>query len=139
MKLYDVYGKPRSRKVTKYLIDWDKKSRSKLQFNVKQFLRNYWKNHIVYEEFPVYGTRLKVDIVNMTKKIAIEVQGAQHESFNKFFHDNSRAKYLASIKRDAKKAEWLESNGFVIMYIYEKDIPILSLDFFVETYDHSIV
>tara|TARA_Y100000310_G_C20451650_1_gene701029 strand:+ start:104 stop:523 length:420 start_codon:yes stop_codon:yes gene_type:complete len=139
MKLYDVYGKPRSRKVTKYLIDWDKKSRSKLQFNVKQFLRSYWKNHIVYEEFPVYGTRLKVDIVNMTKKIAIEVQGAQHDAFNKFFHNNSRAKYLASIKRDAKKAGWLESNGFVIMYIYRKDIPNLSLDFFVETYDHSIV
>jgi very-short-patch-repair endonuclease len=139
LKLYDVYGRARSRKVTKYLIDWDKKSRSKLQFNVKQFLRNHWKNHIVYEEFPVYGTRLKVDIVNMTKKIAIEVQGAQHETFNKFFHDNSRAKYLASIKRDAKKAEWLERNDFVIMYIYRKDIPNLSLDFFVETYDHSIV
>jgi hypothetical protein len=139
LKLYDVYGRARSRKVTKYLIDWDKKSRSKLQFNVKQFLRSYWKNHIVYEEFPVYGTRLKVDIVNMTKKIAIEVQGSQHETFNKFFHDNSRAKYLASIKRDAKKAEWLALNDFVIMYIYEKDVPNLSLDFFVDVYDHSIV
>jgi hypothetical protein len=139
LKLYDVYGRPRSRRVTKYLIDWDKKSRSKLQFNVKQFLRGYWKNHIVYEEFPVYGTRLKVDIVNMTKKIAIEVQGAQHETFNKFFHNNSRSTYLASIKRDAKKAEWLALNNFVIMYIYEKDVPKLSLDFFVDVYDHSIV
>tara|TARA_R100000808_G_C2082913_1_gene106158 strand:+ start:289 stop:570 length:282 start_codon:yes stop_codon:yes gene_type:complete len=93
----------------------------------------------VYEEFPVYGTRLKVDILNATKKIAIEVQGQQHESFNKFFHDNSRAKYLDSIKRDAQKAAWLESNGFVIMYIYEKDVPNLSLSFFRETYGLSIV
>ncbi len=139
MKLLDIHGRPRSRTVTKFKVDWNKKSRSKLQFNVKQFFKPYWGGHIVYEEFPVYGTRLKVDILNATKKIAIEVQGQQHESFNKFFHDNSRAKYLDSIKRDAQKAAWLESNGFVIMYIYEKDVPNLSLSFFRETYGLSIV
>ena len=139
MRLLDVHGKPRSKSVTKYRIDWEKKSRSKLQFNVKQFFNPYWKGHIVYEEFPVYGTRLKVDLLNATKKIAVEVQGLQHESFNKFFHGNSRAKYLASIKRDAQKAQWLELNGFVIMYIYRKDIPNLSLDFFSETYNTSII
>tara|TARA_B100000676_G_scaffold77217_1_gene76772 strand:- start:2301 stop:2681 length:381 start_codon:yes stop_codon:yes gene_type:complete len=125
--------------VSKYLIDWEKKSKSKLQFNVKQFLKGYWQNHIVYEEFPVYGTRLKVDFINMTKKMAVEVHGPQHESFNKFFHGNSRAKYLASIKRDAQKAEWLEKNNFIFIEIYDKDIDNLSRQFIEKTYNISLV
>jgi hypothetical protein len=125
--------------VSKYLIDWDKKSKSKLQFKVKQFLRGYWENHIVYEEFPVYGTRMKVDFINMTKKMAVEVHGPQHESFNKFFHGNSRAKYLASIKRDAQKAEWLEKNNFIFIEIYDKDIDNLSRQFIEKTYNISLV
>ena len=125
--------------VSKYLIDWDKKSKSKLQFNVKQFLKSYWQNHIVYEEFPVYGTRLKVDFINMTKRMAVEVHGPQHESFNKFFHGNSRAKYLASIKRDAQKAEWLEKNNFIFIEIYDKDIDNLSRQFIEKTYNISLV
>jgi hypothetical protein len=125
--------------VSKYLIDWEKKSKSKLQFNVKQFFKSYWQNHIVYEEFPVYGTRLKVDFINMTKKMAVEVHGPQHESFNKFFHGNSRAKYLASIKRDAQKAEWLEKNNFIFIEIYDKDIDNLSRQFIEKTYNISLV
>ena len=82
MKLYDINGRPRSRIVSKYLIDWDKKSKSQLQFKVKQFLRSYWKNHIVYEEFPVYGTRMKVDFVNATKKMR-KVQKIRYSMFTK--------------------------------------------------------
>ena len=84
MRLYNIRGKLQSKSVTKYLVDWDKKSRSKLQFNTKQFFKQYWENHIVYEEFPVYGSRMKVDFINATKKIAVEVNGQQHDEFNKF-------------------------------------------------------
>ena len=139
MRLYNVKGKLQSKSVTKYLIKWDKKSRSKLQFNVKQFLKQHWENHVVYEEFPVYGTKLKVDLVNATKKIAIEVNGPQHDNFNKFFHGNSRAKYLESIKRDIQKREWLELNDFIIMEIYEKDLKDLSPKYLKELYGVSIV
>lgn len=48
-------------------IKWRGKSRSKLQLTVKNFLEPYWKNHIVFEEFPVYGTRMSVDFLNATK------------------------------------------------------------------------
>ena len=139
MRLYNVKGKLQSKSVTKYLIKWNKKSRSKLQFNVKQFLKQHWENHVVYEEFPVYGTKLKVDLVNATKKIAIEVNGPQHDNFNKFFHGNSRAKYLESIKRDIQKREWLELNDFIIMEIYEKDLKDLSPKYLKELYGVSIV
>ena len=139
MKLLDIHGRPRSKMVSRYLIDWDKKSKSKIQFKVKQFLKTYWENHIVYEEFPVYGTRMKVDFINVTKKMAVEVHGPQHESCNKFFHKNSRAAYLDSIKRDAKKAEWLENNNFIFIEIYDKDIDNLSHKLIKDIYKVSLL
>ena len=126
MRLLNISGKLVNKNVRNYEIHWDGKSRSKLQFKFKQFFYPYWKNHIVYEEFPVYGTMLKVDLLNATKKIAVEIQGDQHESFNKFFHDNSRLKYLQSIKRDVKKEKWLETNGFKFLELYENDLRTLS-------------
>tara|TARA_Y100000310_G_scaffold319107_1_gene373973 strand:+ start:600 stop:1016 length:417 start_codon:yes stop_codon:yes gene_type:complete len=134
MRLYNTNGKLQYKNVTKYLIDWNKKSKSKLQFKVKEYLKKYWKNQIVYEEFPVYGTRMRVDMLNATKKIAIEVQGAQHSSFNKFFHNNSRAKYLSSIKRDWEKAKWLERNGFKLVEIEEEEANVLSKKLFREKF-----
>ena len=126
MRLLNINGKLVNKNVRNYLVDWNGKCRSKLQFKFKQFFYPYWKNHIVYEEFPVYGTMLKVDLLNATKKIAIEIQGDQHESFNKFFHDNSRLKYLQSIKRDVKKEKWLEMNEFKFLELYESDLKNLS-------------
>jgi len=126
MRLLNVNGKLVNKNVTRYSIDWEAKSRSKLQFKFKEFFYPYWKNHIVYEEFPVYGSMLKIDLLNATKKIAVEIQGSQHESFNKFFHDNSRLKYLESIKRDVKKEKWIDTNQFKFLELYEDDLKNLS-------------
>ena len=129
MRLYNIQGRLQARKVSKYLIKWNKKSRSKIQFKVKQFLKNYWENQIVYEEFPVYGSRMTVDIVNATKRIAIEGQGRQHKEFNKFFH-KTRGNYLESIKRDHLKRQWLEKNNFKLIEIEEEEANKLSKTFF---------
>lgn len=138
MRLFNINGRLQKKSVSKYLINWNKKSRSKVQFKTKKFLEPFWKGQIVYEEFPVYGSRMTVDILNATKKLAIEVQGKQHGEFNKFFHNNSRLKYLEGIKRDIKKAEWLESNGFILLEIEEDEVKSLSLEFFLEKFGMSI-
>ena len=138
MRLYNANGRLQNRSVSKYLINWNKKSRSKLQKRAKDFLKTYWKAHIVYEEFPVYGTRLKVDILNATIKVAVEVNGPQHSSFNKFFHGNSRAKYLSSIKRDYQKGLWLEKNGYKLIELEESDIENLSKKYIEDTFKIKI-
>ena len=70
MKFIDQYGKERNLKnAKKYLIDWDKPSRSKFQTNVKKFLRTYWENDIVFEEFRVVGSRLTLDFYNANMPI----------------------------------------------------------------------
>jgi hypothetical protein len=138
MRLFNVNGKLVGKSVHKYRLDWDKKSRSKIQFKVKKFLKQYWKNHVCYEEFPVYGTRLKVDILNATKRIAVEVNGDQHDQFNKFFHNSSRTVFLQSITRDSIKADWLEKNKFTLIEIKEDEVDDLSLDFIQETFKIDI-
>ena len=138
MRLINIHGRIQSLNVVKYLIKWDSKSRSKIQFKVKQFLKPFWKDQIVYEEFPVYGSRMSVDILNSTKKIAIEVQGKQHFQFNKFFHNNSRIKYLEGIKRDFQKAEWLKENKFTLIEINEEEVNKLTKRFFEKAFNTKL-
>ena len=79
MKFLDPFGKQRNLKnAKKYLIDWNAKSRSKFQNNVKNFLKEYWIHDIVFEEFRIVGTRLSIDFYNANRRVAIEVQGDQH-------------------------------------------------------------
>jgi len=139
MRLFNIQGKLAKKNVSKYLIDWEVKSRSMAQFNMKQFLKPYWFGHIVYEEFPVYGSLLKIDFFNATKKIAIEVNGPQHSSFNPFFHNNSRTNYLKGIKRDYQKGIWLKKNGFTLLEVDTSEIKNLSLSFFSTTFGVDIV
>ena len=138
MRLLNINGKLVYKSVGKKRINWSKKSRSKLQTKVKVFLKNFWKNHIVYEEFPVYGTRMSVDFLNATKKIAIEVNGQQHSQYVKFFH-GSRLDYFNSIKRDVKKAEWLQMNEYTLIELEQKDVNELSLEYIEEISGISII
>ena len=78
----------------KYLIDWDGKSKSKIQKSTKDFLKKYWDSHVVFEEFPVAGTKMSLDFYNANKKVAIEVQGAQHRRYVPFFHGRNKYNYI---------------------------------------------
>ena len=121
MKFVDQYGKQRNLKnAKKYLIDWHKPSRSKFQTKVKKFLFEYWQNDIVFEEFRVVGTRLTLDFYNANKKIAVEVQGAQHTKYVKFFHKN-HFKYSDQLKRDEKKLHFCQANGIKLAEVYPQD------------------
>ena len=110
-----------------YIIDWDKPSRSKEQTKVKEFLRQHWEKDVVFEEYRIPKSLLKVDFINASKKIALEHQGkGAHNEYNPFFHNNSRTNYLASLKRDVKKLKILEHNGYTVIETYTKDLNNLS-------------
>lgn len=105
----------------KHLIRWDKNSRSKFQLKVKNFLEPYWSNHVVFEEFPIPGTKLSLDFYNANKKIAIEVQGAQHTSYVPFFHGNYKNNYLNQLNRDNQKLEFCQLNDLTLVEIFPDD------------------
>jgi hypothetical protein len=108
-------------KIKKYIIDWDGKSKSKIQFKSKKFLEKYWKNHVVFEEFPVAGTLLSLDFYNASKKIAVEVQGGQHRRYVPFFHNNYKNNYLDQLRRDRDKRKFCEINDITLVEVYDTD------------------
>jgi hypothetical protein len=115
--------------LSKYLIDWDGKCRSKFQFEVKQWLKPFCKAHITLEEFTIPGSRLKCDLVDLNLKMIVETSGDQHREYNSHFHQGSKTKYLGQIKRDADKYNWAEANGFKLVEIFKEDLP-LTKEFF---------
>jgi hypothetical protein len=118
-----------------YLIDWDKRNDvSKPQTAVKDFLRRYWAKHVVTWETRIPGSLLRVDIMNWTLHVAVEVSPKKSHSYNAFFHRH-RARYGAAMQHELDKAEWLESNGFVLCEVFDEDIPVLSRQWFREKYN----
>lgn len=137
MVLKNFKGKFIDKNYSRYLIDWDGSSLSKFQFEVKQFFKPYWIGCQVYEEFPVLGTRYKIDIYNSNYKLAIEVDGEQHYKFNKHFHGN-RANFLASIYRDEKKFIFCEINEIRVVQILPEDLKLLTPKYVEEKFDITL-
>lgn len=122
MRFKTLTGATRTvKKAKNFLIDWDGSSRSKIQYNAKQFLKKYWSNHIVFEEFPVAGTKLSLDFYNANKKIAVEVQGKQHTKYVPFFHGKNKINYINQLKRDQDKLKFCELNDIQLVEIYDGD------------------
>lgn len=128
MEFQTIDGKlKRVKNLKKRIINWEASSRSKRQKAVKDFLKDYWYNHVTFEEFPVVGTRLSLDFYNANKRVAVEVQGSQHTKYNKFFHGGHKNNYLEQLKRDQIKAEFCEVNDIILVEIYDSDIINRSL------------
>jgi hypothetical protein len=109
--------------VSKYLIKWNSKSRSKFQTDTKKFLKTIWRHDMVYEELPVAGSKLRFDFYNHTLGVVVEANGPQHSSFHPFFHKKSRLIYLGQIKRDKAKASFCETNSIKLVECdYGEDI-----------------
>ena len=129
MKFKTLTGAARTiSKAKKYLVDWDAKSKSKIQKSTKDFLKSYWEKHVVFEEFPVAGTRMSLDFYNANKKIAVEVQGAQHTRYTPFFHGKNKYNYINQLRRDQDKQRFCEINNIILVEIYS--IDELNEDFF---------
>lgn len=121
MKFLTTTGKYKPvRNYQKFKIIWNGKSRSKFQKNVKRLLYQHWRHDLVFEEFKVAGTKLSLDFYNHSEKIAIEVQGEQHQQFIPHFH-RTRANFVRQIRRDDKKYDFCKANKIRLLYIYPDD------------------
>lgn len=122
MYFYNLHGKKvKLKQPYKYNIDWEGKSRSKFQSNIKKLLHSIWSAEVVFEEFPVIGTRMKIDFYNPYRREAIEVDGEQHNKYNKFFHGKSKLKFIEHLKRDNDKEIFCEKNNIKLVRICESD------------------
>lgn len=98
-------------------IDWNAKSKSNFQFECKQVLRGYWSGDSVGEEVKIPEALLYCDFVNLTRKIIIEVNGAQHYAYNKFFHRKNVFNFVYNKERDEKKRLFAQKNNFAFFEV----------------------
>jgi hypothetical protein len=111
----------RLKKPKQYLINWEKESRSKFQYNVKTFLKKYWSQDMVFEELPLAGSKMSFDLFNASQNVAVEVQGQQHIKYTPYFHGKAKSNFLGQIRRDNDKQKYCELNGIKLIEIYPKD------------------
>ena len=91
-----------------------------------KFVDQYGKQRNLKNAKKYLITRLTLDFYNANKKIAVEVQGAQHTKYVKFFHKN-KFKYSDQLKRDEKKLQFCEANKIKLAEVYPEDKITASL------------
>jgi hypothetical protein len=124
-----LFGSTRKVKASrKYLIDWEGSSKSKVQNSVKKYLKKYWSHDIVFEEFPLVGSRMTFDFYNATQNVVIEVQGRQHTKFVPFMHGGSKLNFLKQLKRDEDKIKFCNLNKIVLLEYFDGDNALSDLD-----------
>lgn len=139
MKVWNFYHTRQVPLKRKYLINWNKPSRSKTQNKFKELIRPYWKYYQVYEEMAIPSSLYRLDFFCENLGLVVEVSPESHHgNYNKFFHRN-RMGYLASIKRDFKKIEWVEKQGFKLLELIDEDLDNFSHDYIQKKFNISIL
>lgn len=137
MKFYCLNSKrQRNVNISRYLIDWERVV-SAPQKQVKDFLRPYWRSAVCVEELLIPGSRLRCDLINLTRRVVVEVSPDGSHSFNQFFHKN-RLRFGAAIKRELDKEAWATANGLIYVEIFEEDLDALSPQWFLENYEITL-
>lgn len=133
-KIYTL--KPIDINIRKYLVDWNKYP-SKEQKRLQDFLYPYWKNKVILSEFRIPGSLFRIDLLNISDRIAIEYSPeSTHFEHNPFFHGDARASnYLKRIKVDMHKIRWATQNDIQTIEIIKEDLDFLSRSFFLKKFN----
>lgn len=118
MKFIDTKGREHSIDVrpSKWARKAEGEGRGKYQTKVGNILAEIYPGDIICEEFPCVGEGLQLDFFIPRKKVAVEVQGRQHNKFIEFFHVDADG-FKAQCARDLRKAEWCELNKIRLVKI----------------------
>ncbi len=116
-------GRERTVSVAPYLIDWEPvKDVSQPTARVKAFLRPFWQHDTVCQEAPVAGSRMRLDLYNVSRSIVVEVSPKGSHAYNPFFHRGSVAVYRQALKREMDKERWCTLNQLTLCELVEEDL-----------------
>ncbi len=94
-------------------------SRSSLQGETGHYLVDCFPMDVILEDFTIPGSRLSVDFFLPKRKVAIEVQGKQHNERVDHFHGPiTNFGYKNQMNRDQTKLEWCEKNKIYLIQIF---------------------
>lgn len=91
--------------------------RSNRQYDVGQFLTTRYPLDTVLEDVTIPGTRLSLDFYIPQRKIAVEVQGEQHDSYNAWYHGGKRGNFAKQQQRDSDKELFCELNRIKLIKV----------------------
>jgi len=97
--------------------------KSEGQKRVEKLLKCLFPLQVIRTEYFIRfddGTRLFVDFYLPWFKIALEIDGAQHNSYNSFFY-SSKSAFREQIVRDDKKNIWALKNNIVLIRMSDKE------------------
>lgn len=120
MKVYDLHGKEYKLDVraTQYPLRPREGSKSIIQYECGQLIKQKFPLEVILEEVNIPGLNLKIDFLLPKKRLAFEIQGAQHDKFSKFFHGSLEG-FKASRERDHLKKQWCAANNIELHYVYK--------------------
>ncbi len=121
-----------------FLIDWTNDGASSLEIRFRDLIKPFWKNFLVLFQTRIPMSLLRIDFLNVNKKIAVEINGRQHSKYTKFFHTN-RNGFLQSIKRDMEKLKICEQNNIKLLELEEEDLDNFSLEYIKEKFGVSLI
>ena len=128
MKVVGLNNREYNLDLKKYIVlPSDTKKKSKHHLSARILLNDIFKGYSVYEEVKLPGSRtpnkqsvLFLDFFIPYFSLAVEVHGAQHYEFSKFFH-KTKADFFNQIRRDQIKKEWCELNKIRLIELSHKD------------------
>lgn len=94
--------------------------KSKIQYRCGQLIKSRFPGEVILEEFSIPGGRLYLDFFLPRLKLAFEIHGEQHDTFNGFFHGNIQG-FHKSKTRDSNKSYWCKVNGIRLYEIRTED------------------
>jgi len=123
MKVVDFNGKSCNWPPPGYEVALDDiRPRSELHIRCRSLLRTLYPTQPVLEEVPIPGLGLFIDFYLPMRKLAIECNGKQHDTYVPHFH-GTKMNFVASQQRDKRKAEWCQMNNvqMVVLPFNETD------------------
>lgn len=116
MKFTTTKGKEVSIDVrpSNYPMRSEEECKSKCQYSIGQVLKGVFPSDIILEEFYVPAEGIYIDFFIPRVKVAVEINGAQHDKFTPFFH-GTKTGFTKAKERDKKKSSWCEINSIILL------------------------
>lgn len=121
MKVLGLDGKEYRLALNGRVVSDNSRPRSSGHLLCRQLLRELFPFDPPCEEvtLPGFGASpLYLDFLLPARKLALEVQGSQHRTYNKMMH-GSPAGFAKSKARDARKAEFCRLNGITLLVLHD--------------------
>lgn len=102
---------------------------SKLHGKIYNLLKQIYPSQIIKQDYhiKVNGKSLYIDLYIPRLKLAIECDGEQHDSFNKFFHQDV-TDFMRQKGNDKFKEEYCEVQGITLVRVkYKEDLSVNDL------------